>query len=120
MEIHFKEADDDVLVVNLDGGIDATTAKQLHDALTKMIDAGFTRIVVDCSKLSYISSLGIGTLVTLHRRLRKRGGDVKLASLYGTVWDVFKVSKLDLIFNIFDDVSRARLAFREKQPVDPR
>ncbi|MEM1207995.1 MAG: STAS domain-containing protein [Planctomycetota bacterium] len=120
MEINFQETDDNVLVVNLDGGIDSTTAKELNEALTKMVDTGFDRIVVDCSKLNYISSLGIGTLVTLHRRLKKRGGDVKLACLYGTVWDVFKISKLDLIFNIFDDVSRARLAFREKTPVDPR
>jgi len=120
MEINFQEAEDNVLVVNLDGGIDSNTAKELNDSLTKMVDAGFDKIVIDCSKLSYISSLGIGTLVTLHRRLKKRGGDVKLACLYGTVWDVFKVSKLDMIFNIFDDVARARLAFREKEPVDPR
>ncbi|MEM0915061.1 MAG: STAS domain-containing protein [Planctomycetota bacterium] len=120
MEITFKETEDNVLVVNLDGGVDSTTAKELNEALGKMVDAGFNRIVVDCSNLNFISSLGIGTLVTLHRRLKKRGGDVKLACLYGTVWDVFKVSKLDLIFNIFDDVSRARLSFREKTPVDPR
>ncbi|MEO0586426.1 MAG: STAS domain-containing protein [Planctomycetota bacterium] len=120
MEINFQEVDDNVLVVNLDGGIDSSTAKELNDAMTKMVDAGFNRIVVDCSKLNYISSLGIGTLVTLHRRLQKRGGDVKLACLYGTVWDVFKISKLDIIFHIFDDVNRARLAFREQTPVDPR
>jgi anti-anti-sigma factor len=44
------------------------------------VDAGVDKIIVDCSRLEYISSYGIGVLVRLHKALMARGGDVKIAA----------------------------------------
>ncbi len=114
MEFRFKEVDPNALIVTVDGGLDRTTSVQFVDAIEKMIATGLCHIIVDCGKLRYISSYGIGTLIRLHKRMRKRGGDVKLASLHGVVWDVLRTASLDKVFNIYPNVERARLAFRPK------
>ncbi len=112
MELHIEEVEHNVLIVAVDGGLDGTTAPQLTQGLEKMLSAGMNQIILDFSKVSFISSLGIGTLITLHRRMKKRGGDVKLASLQGVVWEVLRTARLDSLLEIYPDVNRARLAFR--------
>ena len=53
-------------------------------------------------------------LVHLHSKLSKKGGDVKLACVKGLIEQVFKVTHLNKIFEIYPDVSRACLMFRPK------
>ena len=112
MELIFQEVDGDVTVIGLDGGLDGTNTAQLNESVEKLIKVGLKRIIVDCRKLTFISSAGIGTLVTLHRRMKSGGGQIKIAGAHGTVFDVLSIMKLDSILELYPDVDRARLAFR--------
>ena len=112
MEIIFREVDGNVLVVAPDGGLDRITGPELVAGLEKMIAAGMHNIIVDCTKLAFVSSLGVATLLQLHKRMRDLGGDVKLASVRSLVIDILKLARLDQMFEIYDDVDRARLAYR--------
>jgi anti-anti-sigma factor len=56
--------------------------------------------VVDFSKLEYISSSGLGVLVTTQKRLGSSGGGLKLVNLNHHIADVFRYSGLDQIFEI--------------------
>ena len=69
---------------------------------------------VDCSRLDTITSYGLGVLVRLHSKLAKIGGDVKLACVKGLIEQVFKVTHLNRIFEMYPNVSRACLMFRPK------
>jgi anti-anti-sigma regulatory factor len=53
-------------------------------------------------------------LVRLHSKLAKIGGDAKLACVKGVIEQVFKVTHLNRIFEMYPDVSRACLMFRPK------
>ena len=114
MEFYYNETDKDVLILNVDGGLNSDTAKEFIDKLATLIEAGQTKIVVDCTHLDHISSYGLGMLVRLHSKLSKKGGDVKLACVKGIVEQVFKITHLNKIFEIYPDVSRACLMFRPK------
>lgn len=116
MEFYYHDSDGGILVLSADGGLDAGTAEQFESELEKVIRAGVRRIIVDCSHLAYISSFGISTLIRLHKRLAKRGGDVKLANINSRLVALMSLSHIDRFFNIYPDVSRARLAFRPGQP----
>ncbi len=76
------------------------------------VDSGLRKIIVDCSELGYISSFGLGVLIRLHSRLARHGGNVKIASVKGVVVEVMRLTKMNKLFEIYPDVSRARLAFR--------
>ncbi len=114
MEFFFDEVDDDVLVIRADGGLNAGTAAEFVSSIEKMVDAGLSKIIIDCAHLDYISSYGLGVLVQLHSRMVRHGGDVKIASVSGVVVDVLRLTRLNRLFAIYPDVARARLAFRPK------
>ena len=114
MEFYYHETEKDVLILAADGGLNAGTADQFVAELERLIDAGVTKIIVDCSALDYISSYGLGVLVRLHRRLSQRGGDIKLAGINSMVVKLLSLTRLDQLFGIYPDVNRARLAFRPK------
>lgn len=112
METFVQERDGDILVVAADGGLNRGTAQQLVDGVAAEVRRGARSIVVDCSRLEIISSAGIGTLLLLHKSMRAQGAEVRLAGLRGLVVQALRLARLDGMFQIFADVSAAKLAFR--------
>jgi anti-anti-sigma factor len=116
MEFYYHEVDRSVLILSADGGLNADTAADFIDQLESLIDAGVKQIIVDCTRLSYISSYGIGVVMRLHNKLARHGGDIKLAAPPGMVLRALVATRLAGLFQIYPDVNRARLAFRPKDP----
>ena len=114
MEFYYHELDNSVLILRADGGINADNAGQFVGDLEKIVDAGLRKIIVDCSGLDHISSFGIGVLLRVHKRLARHGGDVKLAGIHTGLVRVLQIARLDLLFDVYPDVDRARLAFRPR------
>jgi anti-anti-sigma factor len=115
MEFYFHEIDKSIMILGADGGLNSDTAKPFIEQLESLVEAGVNKIIVDCSKLSYISSYGIGVLVRLHRKLAKHGGDVKVAAPQSFVLGALNVMHMGKVFEIYPDVNQARLAFRPKE-----
>lgn len=115
MQFHIDETDGDVLVIQADGGLNAGTAPQFMGDLEKLVDGGLRKIIVDCTKLNYISSYGLGVLMTVHKQMAKHGGDVKVCCVKGVVHEVLRMVKMDQFFQSYPDVNRARLAFRRSE-----
>lgn len=107
--------DDDVLVIQLKGNFDAETAPEFQEAVKKHFDEGQRKIIIDCGHLGYINSLGIGALVALQTRLRRKGGQVKLAALQGLAAEVIRMVKIDKLLDIYGDTHFAREAFAKEK-----
>ena len=119
MEFYYHEIDNDVLIISADGGIDKQTSKEFVEQILTLIEGGMTKIIIDCKKLTYISSWGIGVLLRLHKRAKTAGGEVKIADVHSRIVDVLNVTHLNKIFGIYPDVNRARLEFRPRDESDP-
>ncbi len=117
MDFYYDEIDGDVLVLRADGGLNAETAEQFVKSIEKLVDAGLTKLIIDCSKLDHVSSYGIGVLIRLHRRMKGHGGDVKLASVRSVLAGVLALTHLTSLFEIYPDTNRARLAFRPRTAI---
>jgi len=103
--------DGDILAVVLRGNLDSASTPEFDQLIRQHLDAGRTRIIIDCRYLGFISSLGIGSLVALQTRLRRQGGAVKLAAIQGPVIDVLKAVRLDKVFDHYGDLEFARKSF---------
>ena len=112
MEFFSDEIDGDVLVLAADGGLNRQTSEQFIESIEKLIDAGLTKLIVDCERVDFISSYGLGVLVRLHRRMKRHGGDVKICNLRGVLVQVLEVTRLSTLLAIYPDLNQARLAFR--------
>lgn len=111
MEFYYHGVDKDILILSADGGLMSVTADQFVSELERFVELGCRKLIVDCTALTHISSSGIAILVTLHRRLAKQGGDVKLARVAGLVSNVIRLANLTQLFQIYPSVEAARAAF---------
>ncbi|HEV8068715.1 MAG TPA: STAS domain-containing protein [Planctomycetaceae bacterium] len=103
--------DGDILTIILRGDLDSTSAPEFDRQIQGHLDAGRSKIIIDCRNMGYISSLGIASLVGLQTKLRRRGGEVKLAAMFGRAMDVMRLVRLDKMFDIYGDIEFARKSF---------
>lgn len=101
----------EILAVVLNGSLNSTTTDQFNQAIQNHLNQGRSKIIIDCRNVDYVSSLGIGSLVALQSRLRKKGGEVKLAALFGVAAEAIRLVGLDKVLNIYSDLEFARQSF---------
>lgn len=103
--------EDGLSIVTLEGFVDAHTAPQFENAIQSEIEAGRHRIIVNCEKLSYISSAGLGVFMSFIEEVREIGGDIKICGLVPKVKHTFEILGFQDIFEMLDDETAARQRF---------
>ena len=78
------------------GRFDAAQSASAQAAL----DAVEGVVVVDCSRLEYISSAGLGVLLKTQKRLMAAHGRLRLVGLNRHLLDIFQYSGLDQVFEV--------------------
>jgi anti-sigma B factor antagonist len=64
-------------------------------------------LVLDFSKVSHMSSSALGMLITLHKRVREKGGSLRLAAIEPKIYEVFVITRLNEISDIHGTVEAA-------------
>ncbi|MDR1657950.1 MAG: STAS domain-containing protein [Deltaproteobacteria bacterium] len=95
------------LVLGLTGELDAETAPDFEAAADKLIEEGARFVVLDMSKLAFISSAGLRAVLVLGKGLRAVQGEVRFAALQKTVAEVFDIAGFSRLFGVFPDVGAA-------------
>jgi anti-anti-sigma factor len=106
-----QRVEGDVTVVQPDGRIDTLAAEQLDQALQAAVSGGSNKVVMDMSKVEYISSAGLRSLAAMLVKCRDEGGDMKLAALNERVTRVFKIIGFDLLMSVTDTPEAAIAEF---------
>lgn len=104
---------DDLTIVRLEGYLDAHTAPQFEETVQSEIEAGRYRLIIDCEKLTYISSAGLGVFMSFIEEIRERDGDLKICGLVPKVRHTFEILGFQEIFDLLDDVPTAVQRFAE-------
>ncbi len=86
------------LEVSLEGRLDTVTAPELESELKQSMD-GAESLVLDFSKLDYISSAGLRVLLSAHKVMSTKGG-MKVTNVNEIVKEVFDVTGFADILNI--------------------
>ena len=109
IDFHYEKVgkNQDIVAVVLSGTLDENSCNYLLDCVESQILDGRTKLILDCGALSYISSMGLGTLIRVNSRMKNKGGDVKLAAVHGVVAQVMGVVGLNRIFQIYPSVDDA-------------
>jgi anti-sigma B factor antagonist len=101
------EREGDVTVVEVDGQLIVGNRQELKQRVLEQLDAGETKFVVDFADTGYIDSSGLGVLVSLSKKIREQGGELRLANLNEDLRTLFELTKLDTLFRIAQSRSEA-------------
>jgi anti-anti-sigma factor len=95
------------LIIRLNGRIDASSAKELEQHCTQVIETGERHLVFDFTNIDYISSAGLRVVLLVAKQLNAAGGSLKLCAMKEIILNVFEISGFSKLFNIFPTVDDA-------------
>jgi len=100
-----------VLIIHLEGFLDAHNHVLFRNAVEEAVDRNTSRMVVDFSKLVYIGSSGIEVILSVIQKLRDEGGDMVLCGVSPKIFKVFDLLGLTTLLQIADSVEDALKCF---------
>lgn len=98
---------DGCAVLAVRGEVDMATAPRLREALLIMVTEGHLQLIVDLSHTEFLDSTGLGALVTGLKRVRSKGGEMRIVCTSPRVCKVFEITSLDRVLALFDSVDEA-------------
>ena len=102
------ENKDNKLVITLkESRVDMVVARKFKEQLTKTISNKPPIVVMDLNMVEYFDSSALGALVGFMKDIRAYNGVLRLCNINRSILTLLKLSKLDLIFEIFDNLDQA-------------
>ena len=86
-----EERAGNIIILSLDGRLDTQTAAQVEQQLLAAVDEKPTGLVLDCTQLSYVSSVGLRVIVLVSKRLATAQGRLALCGLSESMLRVFNL-----------------------------
>ncbi len=90
----------DITVIDVDGQLIVGNRQELKQKVLDEVARGERKFLVDFTNTGYIDSSGLGVLVSLSKKIREQGGDLRLASLNEDLRTLFELTKLNTLFRI--------------------
>jgi len=101
----------DVTVVEVEGQLIVGNRQELKQKVLEDLEGGARKFVIDFSETGYIDSSGLGVLVSLSKKIREKGGELRLSNLNEDLRTLFELTKLDTLFRIADNKAAALEGF---------
>jgi anti-sigma B factor antagonist len=102
---------DDVTIIDVEGQLIVGNRQELKQKVLEELDNGARKFLIDFSSTGYIDSSGLGVLVSLSKKIREQGGELRLANLNEDLRTLFELTKLDTLFHIASDRQEALTSF---------
>jgi len=107
---HIREK---TLTISLDGELDASSSVLLDEELSKPEIMLFSRILIDCENLNYISSAGLGVFISHLQRFEDAQIKLIFFNMQEKVRNVFEILGLDLLMTIVSTYDEAMTVANE-------
>ena len=74
---------------------------QIGEQLNAMVAAAeVPKVVIDFTNVAHMSSSALGILITLHKRIREKRGQLRLCCIQSAIYEIFVITRLNEIFSI--------------------
>jgi anti-anti-sigma factor len=90
-------------VIQPHGILDGVQAKELRQQVGELVAAGNTLVLIDLAEVNFMDSSGLVALVAALKIIKTAGGDLYLCSIADPVKNLFALTRLDRVFEIFRD-----------------
>lgn len=112
MKYSVETRDDITLIIlkgSLEGGEDTFAIK---DEVTKKLEEGGRKFIIDMEKTGFVNSTGIGVIVAIHTSVKDNGGQLKICNVSDKSRRAFVVTGVWSMFSTYDSRDEAIGAFK--------
>ncbi len=102
----------DVVILDLHGKILIGEGDDaLREAVSKLAEAGKTKILLNLADVPYVDSAGLGEIVRTYTTVSRKGGKLKLLNLTKKIQDLLSITKLLTVFETYESENDAVRSF---------
>ena len=107
------DSKNEVHTIAIDGEVDASSSIFLDDAIGNALEEDWKKLIIDCSKLNYISSAGLGVFMSYLEEINAREIKLVIFGLNEKVHNVFQILGLDQLLAIVESEEEAKTVIHE-------
>ncbi|MHB1001824.1 MAG: STAS domain-containing protein [Armatimonadota bacterium] len=98
-----------VKIIHVAGEVDLYTVDSLQQVINRCLDSGARQLIIDLTETSYLDSSGLSALLMAYKILSSRSGVlyVVISKSKPAVGRVLEITRLDMVFKIFDSLEEA-------------
>jgi len=98
---------DSAIILHPNGRLDQDTAATFQDRLLQAIGSGGKGVIVDFSKVPYVSSVGLRAIMIAAKQGKADGISLAVADLTPTVSEIFEISRFNFVVDIHEKLRDA-------------
>jgi len=93
--------------------LDEANIQQIGEEISSLVEASAKpKILISFANVDHLSSAALGTLITIHNKVKAKGGQLRLANIDPQIHEVFVITKLNKLFEIHETVRDAIASFK--------
>lgn len=91
---------------------DGENIQEIEQELVRLVEEeNRTKLLLNLSAVDFLSSTALGKLITLDKRIKDRGGALKVSNVRPEIYEVLTLTRLNRLFDIEEDEADALAAF---------
>ena len=94
-------------ILSIEGELDMNNVPLLREHLASVVAQKIPEVLLDLTGLSYVDSSGLALFIESLQRIQAYGGKLRLFGLRESVRQIFEISRLDQVFQLFPDKDAA-------------
>jgi len=96
-----EDQNEQIKILHLEGRLDAASAPVLEKKLSELFEKPLKYLLIDFSKIDYLSSAGMRLLLSYSKKLKNLGGQLAFCSIGDEVMEVIKMAGFERILSIY-------------------
>ena len=85
---------------------------ELQGKIKELVEAGNKKLLINLGQTTFLNSVSLGVLIGAHSSYAKRGAEMKLCQVDKKIQNIFVVTKLSLVFDVYDTEAQALASFK--------
>jgi anti-sigma B factor antagonist len=90
---------------------------ELDRAIKSLLESGNRHLILNLGETQHLNSTALGVLISAHRKYGESSGQMKLCSVDKRIENIFVITKLSLVFDVYGSEEQAIASFAEKESV---
>lgn len=91
--------------------------EEVERGIKALGEEGNKHLVINLSETQHLNSTALGVLISAHSSYVRRGGQMKLAAVDKRIENIFVITKLSLVFDVYPSEEQAIASFVERESV---
>ena len=88
--------------------LDEVNIQAISEEITGLISLADTpRILINFTNVDHLSSAALGALITINKKIKDKSGELRLANIDPQIYEIFKITQLNSLFNIHETADEA-------------